>query len=162
VPFLQPTMSHDNVYTSCKQFAVTTRPCHPRTSYLTKSPEWVMTQSLLVAPPMYGKVFMTPRESLSSVGELLRTAIRPPRFVHGLARLYRVPSMMPVGIAVTLQERHHVENAKAPKHCPFRRCYDKPSASCLGVDAERNSDGVHRKESRHESDWPGGSLCDHP
>jgi len=136
VPSLQPKMSHESVYTSCKQSAVTTRPYHPRTSHLVKSPEWVMAQSLLVAPPMYGKVLMTPKESLSSVGELLRTATRPPRSVHGSAFLYHVHSMTPVVTAVILQERHHVEKVKAPKHCPLRRRYGRSPASCLEVDAE--------------------------
>ena len=162
VPSLQPTMLYENVYTSCKQSAVTTRPYHPRTSCLVKSPEWVMAQSLLVAPPIYGKAFMMVRESPSSVGESLQTATRLPRSVCGPACLYQVHSMTPVVTAVILQERHHVEKVKAPKHCPFRWRYAKLPASCLGVDAERKSDGVHRKKSKHESDQPGGSLCNHP
>jgi len=70
--------------------------------------------------------------------------------------------MTPVVTAVILQERHHVEKVKAPKHCPLRRHYDKSPASCVGVDAEWDSDGVRREKSRNESDWPGGSLCNYP
>jgi len=162
VPSLQPTMSDENVYTSCKQSAVTTRPYHPRTSYLVKSPEWVMAQSLLVAQPMHGKASVMVRESPSSVGEFLRTATRPPRSVCGPACLYHVHSMTPVVTAVILQECHHVEKVKASKHCPLRRRYDRSPANCLRVDAEWNPDGVRRGKSRNQSDWLGGSVCNYP
>ena len=50
-----------------------------------------------------------------------------------------------------------MEKVKAPEHCPFHWCHNKSFASCLGVDAERKSDGVRREKSRCESYRPGES-----
>ena len=77
------------------------------------------------------------------------------KFVFGLARLYRVYSRTPVGLAVVFQGGRHLEKVKASEHRPFHRRYNKPFASCLGVDAEWNSDGVHRDKSWHGSNQPG-------
>ena len=71
---------------------------------------------------------------------------------------YRVCSRTPVGLAVTLQRSHHVEEVKTPKHRPFRWCHDESFASCFGVDAKRKSDGVRREISSRKSDQPGQSL----
>ena len=60
--------------------------------------------------------------------------------------------------AVILQRGGHLEKAKAPEHRLFHRCYDRSFANNLGVDAERNSDGVRREKSRRESDRPGESF----
>jgi len=78
-----------------------------------------------------------------------------PRFVFGTARLYRVYSRTLVGTTVILQRGRYVEKVKAPKHRPFHRCYNRSFKNRLGVDAKRNSDGVHWEKSGHESDQPG-------
>ena len=77
------------------------------------------------------------------------------KFVFGLARLYRVYSRIPVSIAVVFQRGRHLEKVKASEHRPFHRRYNKPFASCLGVDAEWNSDGIHREKSGHGSNQSG-------
>ena len=53
-----------------------------------------------------------------------------------------------------------MEKAKTPKRRPFYRRYKKPSAICVGVYAERNSDEVRREKSEHGPDCLGESfLC---
>ena len=51
-----------------------------------------------------------------------------------------------------------MEKVKSPKHRPFRRGYNGSFASRLGVDAERNSDGIRQETSKRESDRPGKSF----
>jgi len=63
-----------------------------------------------------------------------------------------------VGRAVILQRGYHVEKAKTPKYRPFRWRHNESFASCFGVDAERNFDGVRREISSRKSDQPGKSL----
>ena len=55
----------ENVYTNYKPSAATMKPCHPRTSYLAESPEWVVARLPLVELPTDGKVFFAARGSLS-------------------------------------------------------------------------------------------------
>ena len=70
--------------------------------------------------------------------------IRPlSRFVVSMTRPHRVYSRTPVGAAVILRRGRYVEKVKSPKHRPFHRHYNKSFANRFGVDAERNSDGVH-------------------
>ena len=45
-----------------------------------------------------------------------------------------------MGLAVILQRGYHVEKVKTSEHRPFRWHHNESFASCLGVDAERNSD----------------------
>jgi len=74
--------------------------------------------------------------------------IRPiSRFVVDTAHLYCVYSRTHVGPAVILQSGRYVEKAKTPEHCPFHRRHNGSFANRFGVDAERNSDGVHRGKS---------------
>ena len=51
-----------------------------------------------------------------------------------------------------------MEKVNTPEHCSFYRCYNKSFTNRLGVDAERNSDGVHREKSKREPDRPGESF----
>ena len=80
------------------------------------------------------------------------------KFVFGLARLYRVYSRIPVSIAVVFQRGRHLEKVKASEHRPFHRRYNKPFASCLGVDAEWKSDRICREKSRCQADQLGESF----
>ena len=48
-----------------------------------------------------------------------------------------------------------MEKIKAPEHRPFHRRHNEPFANCLGVDAERNSGGIHREKPGCEADQPG-------
>ena len=53
-----------------------------------------------------------------------------------------------------------MEKIKAPKHCSFHWRHKIPVAIRVGVDAEWNSEGVYREESRGRSDRSGeSSLC---
>ena len=63
-----------------------------------------------------------------------------------------------MGTIVILQRGRYVEKVKAPEHRPFHRRYNGSFTNCLGVDAERNPDGVHREKSGHESNQPGEPL----
>ena len=60
-------------------------------------------------------------------------------------------------LAVILRRRHYMEKIKAPKHRPFHRRHNKPSANRLGADVERNSGGIRQEKSRCEPDQPGQS-----
>ena len=62
-----------------------------------------------------------------------------------------------MGLAVILQRGYHVEKVKTSEHRPFRWHHNESFASCLGVDAERNSDRVCREKSRRESNQSGES-----
>ena len=78
--------------------------------------------------------------------------------IFGVARLYHVYSRKPAGLLVIFQRDCHLEKAKAPEHRPFHWCCDRSSANHLGMDAERNSGGVHREKLRCEADQPGEFL----
>ena len=58
---------------------------------------------------------------------------------------------------VVLPRRRFVEKLEASKYRSFYRRYNEPFANNLGMDAERNSPGVHRRKPRHESGRPGES-----
>jgi len=77
------------------------------------------------------------------------------RFVVGTPRLHRVHSRIPVGLVAIFQRGCRLEKANAPEHRPFHRRHNKPVASCLGVDAERNSAGVRQGKPGCEQDQPG-------
>ena len=51
-----------------------------------------------------------------------------------------------------------MEKFKAPEHHPFCWSYNRSIANRLGVDVERNSDGVPREKSGCESDQSGESF----
>ena len=151
MPFPPPTTFLNNVCSNYKLSVPIARPCRPHTSYLMISPESVITRSPLVELSMYGKVLIATRGFISSL-----SMIRPlRRFVLGGARLYRVYLRTPVGLVVVFQRGRHLEKAKTSEHRPFHRRYNKPFASCLGVDAEWNSDGIHREKSGHGSNQSG-------
>ena len=63
-----------------------------------------------------------------------------------------------MGAAVILRRGRHLEKVKTPEHRPFHRCYDGSFTNRLGVDAERNSDGVRQGKSKRQSDRPGESF----
>ena len=79
-------------------------------------------------------------------------------FVSDTARLYRVHSRSPVFLVVILRSSRYMETVEAPKHRPIYWSYNKLFGNRLGVDVERNSDGVHKGISERESDQPGESF----
>ena len=74
------------------------------------------------------------------------------------ADLYHVYSRTLVGSVVILRSRHRMEKIKAPEHRPFHRRHNGPFANRLGVDAERNSGGVHREKPGCQEDRPGETF----
>ena len=48
-----------------------------------------------------------------------------------------------------------MKKVKAPEHRPSHRCHNGSFVNRLGVDVERNSDGVRQGKSGHEPDQPG-------
>ena len=90
------------------------------------------------------RVPLTDNKSLKKV-RVLRGASNP------------ICSRTPVGLAVILQRGRHVQKVKPPEHRPFHRRHNRSFTNRLGVDAERNPDGVYREKSNRESDWPGES-----
>ena len=59
-----------------------------------------------------------------------------------------------MGLVVILQRGRHLEKVKTPEHRPFHRRHNESSANHLGVDAERNTDGVHQEKPGCEADQP--------
>ena len=91
----------------------------------------------------------------------LRVSVKNYQTIKRVRARYRITARLPDDHGrhpVVLPRRRYVEKLEASKSRSFCWCNNESFANNLGMDAERDSPGVHRGKPRRESGQPGESF----